>query len=182
MTKHVNIKSRSDLLEMLVKPVLVYSCQAWDLPQDKKTKLENIYRNFQRKMIIRTWKKTKLDENGDHRPIITNDRISQLTKTTPLQNYINKQFLKYQGHITRRPNKNLQKQLQFIIRDPNPANPENVWSKCSKLMGGMDEIQLRKLMQNREKYYSALDDRFGKRRSKRSAQGQISQQVPELCS
>ena len=180
--RKVNLKTRCHLLESLVKPVLLYAVQAWDLPKCKKQKLDALYRSFMRKMVNKGWKKTRIDDEGNHRPIIENKDLYRITGTSSIEKFIEKQFLKFQAHLTRLPNKNLQKQLQFIVRDPNPSNSENIWSRCSKLMGGMDETTMRKKMADRKTWYRALDLRFGQRQSKRATHGGTSQQAPELSS
>ena len=93
--KKVNLKTRTRLLESLVKPVLLYAVQAWDLPKCKKQKLDTLYRTFMRKMMSKGWKKTKIDDEGNIRPIITNEALYRVTGLGTLESFIEKQFLKY---------------------------------------------------------------------------------------
>ena len=81
--------------------------------------------------------------------------------------------------MTRLPNNSIQKKLQFATFEKR--GPKNLWSKCSKLMGGMPENQVRTTMQNKSKFYSDIDSRFGTRRAKKRASQIASSQVPELA-
>ena len=96
-------------------------------------------------------------QNGDYSFIISNQKLYEITRTVPLQDFIDKQFLKFQGHVTRLQNNKLQKQLQFMI--PEVKNTQNLWNKCAKLLGGYDGIQTRRLMQSRAKFKQAIDSR-----------------------
>ena len=110
-------------------------------------------------MINKGWKYTTIDENGNYRPTITNEELYKITKQQTLEDFIDKSFMKYQSHICRLPNSNLQKKLQNII--PEVKIYENIWSKCKKLLGGTSEEQARRTMFDKSKIYSELDKRFG---------------------
>ena len=59
-----------------------------------------IYRSFLRKMVYKGYAK-KDPQNGDYSFIISNQKLYEITRTVPLQDFIDKQFLKFQGHVTR---------------------------------------------------------------------------------
>ena len=140
---------------------MLYSCQAVDLTQRQKAELDALYRSFLKKMICGTWRKSNVDDDGVHTPIITNERLNQLTKIISIENFVEKQFLKFQAHVSRLPNHKIQKKLQFVNFESKIS--ENVWSRCKKLMGGMPEEQIRRNMQNKTKFLSDIDLRFGTR-------------------
>ena len=157
----IRLKTRIDILESLVRSIMLYSCQAVDLTQRQKAELDALYRSFLRKMICGTWKRTNIDDDGVHTPIMTNARLNELTDIISIENFVEKQFLKFQAHITRLPNHKIQKKLQFVKFESKIS--ENVWSRCKKLMGGMPEEQIRRNMQNKTKFLSDIDLRFGTR-------------------
>ena len=176
--KQITLKTRTGLLESLVRSIMLYSSQAVDLTQRQKDELEALYRKFLRKMVFRTWKRTYTDEDGNYHPIIANAPLQKLTNTVPIEKFVEKQFLKYQAHITRLPNKSIQKKLQFAKFERKIS--ENIWSKCGKLLGGMPENQVRTTMQDRRKFTSVIDSRFGTRRAKKPTR-RAGRQVPELA-
>ena len=78
-------------------------------------------------------------QNGDYSFIISNQKLYEITCTVPLQDFIVKQFLKFQAQVTHLQNNKLQKQL------PEVKNMQSLWNKGGKLLGGYDGIQTRKI-------------------------------------
>ena len=163
MNKKIYLKNRVALLETLVRPVLLYAAQAWDLTEAQKGKIDAAYNGFLRKLVKRgrTWRV----EGEDFVPTISNDSLYSQTKTKKVTLYIEKQFLKFQAHVSRMPNSKIQKKLQFIR--PEVKISENLWSKCGKYLGSrqapMDGSQVRRLMQNRPEFNRVIDSRYGNR-------------------
>jgi len=166
--KSIKLKTRTDLLDSLVRSIMLYSSQAVDLTKRQKDELEALYRKFLRKMVFRTWKRSRVDDDGNYHLLITNDDLQKLTNTVPIEKFVEKQFLKFQAHITRLPNNSIQKKLQFATFERKIS--KNLWSN-----------QVRWTMQNKSKFYSDIDSRFGTRRAKRRAIQPASSQVPELA-
>ena len=123
-----------------------------------------IYRSLLRKKVHKGYPKNDPQNAGDCSFIISNQRLYEITRTVALQYFIDKQFLKFQAHVTRPQNNKLQKQLQFMI--PEVKYTQNLWNKHGKLLGGYDGIQARRLMQSRAKFRQAVDSRYGTRRTK----------------
>ena len=163
MNKKIYLKNRVALLETLVKPVLLYAAQAWDLTEAQKSKIDAAYNGFLRKLIKRgrTWRV----EGEDFVPTISNINLYQKTNTKKVSIFIERQFLKFQAHVSRMPNSKIQKKLQFIT--PEVKIAENLWSKCGKYLGSrlapIEGSQVRKLMQNRNEFNRVLDSRYGNR-------------------
>ena len=177
--KHTSIKNRITLYESLVRSVMLYSVQAWDLTKAQKYRLEVTDKSFLRKIIGKGWKDRQIfskDENGETKiefePLISDKRLYEITHTVPIQDFITKQFLKFTAHVSRMPNSNVQKRLQFIVA--KNQGQENIWSRCGKYLGGIDEIQVRKLMQDRGKFRREIEARFGTRRSTQSKKTKVS--------
>ena len=152
---NISLQARVSLLDGLVRSRLLYSVQAWNLTQLEKERLDVIYRSVLRKMVYKGYAK-KDPQNGDYSFIISNQKLYEITRTVPLQDFIDKQFLKFQAHVTRLQNNKLQKQLQFMI--PDVKNTQNLWNKCGKLLGGYDGIQARRLMQSHAFVTCRLDN------------------------
>lgn len=136
---------------------MLYSVQAWNLTKTQKQKCDSIYRGFLRKMLRNGYKHT-VEVDGQIKCFISNEQLYIKTKTRPLEEFIDKQFLKFQAHISRMPNSSLPKQLQSR---KSSDHSRNLWKKCGELLGGYPEEQTRRLMQNRKEFNSALVSRFG---------------------
>ena len=96
-----------------------------------------------------------MDEDDNYRPQMTNAVLHDFTKTEPVKNFIEKQYLGYQGHLTRLPNDKLQKQLQNI------GNSNKTWKYCAKLLGGISEEQARRILHNKTELKRAIHLQYG---------------------
>ena len=159
--RRINMQARINLLESLVRSKLLYSVQAWQLSQEELRKLEVVYRNFLRKMIRGGFRKVGANGAGkcEHAFVVSNKKLYEITRTRPLADFVNKQFLKYTAHVTRMSNSSWQKKLLFA---KSRSRIQSTWSKCQDLLQ-MDESQIRKTMQNPTEFGKLLDTRFGKR-------------------
>ena len=156
----INIAARVLLLNSLVRSRLLYSVQAWHLNVAQSRHLECVYRNFLRKMIFKGFRKygTTDGEHNEHAFVITNAKLYAITNTIPLSDFINAQFLKYTAHVSRMPNNKWQKLVLFMDSE---TRTRSTWKICGDLLGGMDESQTRRTMQNRKDFFSAISSRFG---------------------
>ena len=138
--------ARVALLESLVRSRLLYSVQAWNLNLEEVRKIEVVYRNFLRKMVRGGFRKigTNVAGKSEHAFVISNARLHEITKTRPLADFVNKQFLKYTAHLTRMKNATWQKKLLFA---KSRTRVKSTWKKCQELLN-LDESQIRKMMQN----------------------------------
>ena len=161
--KKIPIKTRVKLLDSLVKSILLYAAQAWYMTAKEKLELDVTYRTFLRLMVRKGWK-NKVSNDGDSsfNPIISNDKLYRITGACSLVNSIDKQFVKYQAHILRMPNKAIQKKLQFI-RKPENSTVENVWTKLGLILGGIGPIQCKMMLFDKKKFRCIIDRVFGKR-------------------
>ena len=134
---------------------MLYSSQATNHTQAQLKKLDALYNKFLRKMVNKGFKNTVVDEDGNYRPQMTNQVLHKFTETEPVKNFVEKQFLKYQGHLTRLPNSKLQKKLQ------SAGNSDKTWRKISNLLGGVSESQARKILHNKLELNKAIHQQFG---------------------
>ena len=118
--RNISLSACVSLLDSLVRSRLLYSVQAWNLTQLEKERLDMIYRSILRKMVYKGYAK-KDPQNGDYSFIISNQKLYEITRTVPLQDFIDKQFLKFQGHVTRLQNNKLQNSDKLLIRGMEPA-------------------------------------------------------------
>ena len=101
--RRINMRARVALLESLVRSRLLYSVQAWHLNVEETRRLEVVYRGFLRKMVRGGYRKIgpNTDGKSEHAFLISNEKLYKITGTTPLENFINHQYLKYIAHVCR---------------------------------------------------------------------------------
>ena len=163
--KNILLKNRVSLFNSLVQSVLLYASQAWDTTQAEKNRFDACQRRLLRKMVTRgrTWRV----EGEDYVPAIPNTRLYEVTNTVPVSDSITKQFLKFQAHVSRKPNTSIQKRLQNMLPDKGVKIAEGLWSKCGKYLGGketpIDGSQVRRMMLDRKQFNRDPDSRFDNR-------------------
>ena len=131
----INKRTRKKLLEACVRSRLTYGLQACYPNELQLKKLEACWFQLLRSMVRGGWKRhtSEGEEAGaDYRLIYTNQRIEELMGTLPLRDYIDKQYLKYVGHICRLDNFCLAKVMLFA--EPTRSHYRDPWLKISRLM------------------------------------------------
>ena len=79
--------------------------------------------------------------------VYTNEDLLRITKSQPLKDFINTQYLKYIAHVCRCPNSNLTKLSLFIT--PKCRYYRDPWIKISKLLGGIPVEQAKRETQSK---------------------------------
>ena len=153
--RRIHLHTRVSLLNSLVRSVFLYSSQATHHTKAQENKLDALYNTFLRKMINNGWRAAVLEDDGNYRTKIKNKELHQITQTEPVKQFVQKQFLRYQGHISRLPNSKIQKQLQFT------GNTDVFWNRCGELLGGLGCEQTRRTLHNKLLLENALDLQFG---------------------
>ena len=87
---------------------------------------------------------------------INNKRLLEITKTTSIKSFSQKQHLKYVAHITRLRKNALKKQLLFVSSE-NRRHCR--WIKMSKLLE-IDESQIRRTLLKLTEFMQLLDHIF----------------------
>ena len=87
---------------------------------------------------------------------LSNENIREITKSSSIKAFCEKQHLKYLARVTRLGNNNLQKQFLFCTTSSR-------WKKFSD-MTGLDESQLRRKMIDRKEFQQLLSMLFGNAR------------------
>ena len=161
---NIRLKTRIKFLETCVRSRLLYSVQCWNLNLHEIQKLETIWNNFLRRMVRGGYRRgntreenkllAKSDQNWKY--VINNEKLRKITGTTPLTDYCNVQFLKFTGHLSRCGNDYLPKQLLFA---KNGKHRTCVWKRIEKMLR-MDQIQIKKAMQNTKGFLRLLDSRY----------------------
>ena len=159
--KRIFLSTRVKFLEACVRSRLLYSVQAWQLNASELSKIETVWNGFLRRMVKGGFKRknapknkkdTSIPENEiDWSFVLSNAKIQEITKTSDLNLFCQKQHLKYIAHVTRLDNDCLQKQFLFCKSD----RPSTRWSNFWKLTG-VDESQIRRTMIDRKNFKQLL--------------------------
>ena len=156
----INKRTRKKLLEACVRSRLTYGLQACYPNELQLKKLEACWFQLLRSMVRGGWKRhtSEGEEAGaDYRLIYTNQRIEELMGTLPLRDYIDKQYLKYVGHICRLDNFCLAKVMLFA--EPTRSHYRDPWLKISRLMD-VSVQQAKKMTQSRAEFAGLVNFRF----------------------
>ena len=147
----IEMKTRLRYLNSFVRSRLTYSAATWQLNATQVSKLEVIWMRLLRKMVNRGFKR-----KPDQSMLYTNNDILRITGSNKLENYIRKQQLRWVGHVCRMENSSFQKRLLFA---ENKKYKHDLWIQLEKI-SGFDRSQLRKLMMNRNEFFSWLNEKF----------------------
>jgi hypothetical protein len=123
---HLRLNIRMKYYNTYVRSRLGYCCETWTLTRKQYERMEAIHVRFLRRMVrggmsrvtskddIETAKKEKTTENINWAWKLNNSKIYDITKSTPLQEYIQMQNTKWVAHIVRATNDTLTKRLMFV--------------------------------------------------------------------
>ena len=107
--RKINLKIRVDMLNSLVRSRITHACQLWIISQNQMNKLNAAYNRMLRKMIKGGFKR----KENSWSFVLKNDDVLRISKTTPLESFINKQQKNYTAHVIRKENQCIVKRLLF---------------------------------------------------------------------
>ena len=144
----IHLPIRKKYLEACVRPRLCYATQSWKPTEDEIRKLESCWFGFLRRMVKGGYrKKPDIGIETNFALVYTNEDLIRITKSQPLKDFINTQYLKYIAHVCRCPNSNLTKLSLFIT--PKSRYYRDPWIKISKLLGGIPVEQAKRETQSK---------------------------------
>ena len=135
--RRILMSTRLNILEACIRSRLLYSVQAWELSGQELRKIESIWCNFLRKMVVNGFKrknvpsdylkalkrskKSKKDtqptvpkpDDLDWSYVYSNQQLKEITETSDISNFCKSQHLRYVAHATRLENYSFHKQLLF---------------------------------------------------------------------
>ena len=132
--RQIYLKTRVKVAESCIRSRLCYALQALhSLRVIDLSKLESFWVQCLRKMINGGTKR-KRNSNGEeiYSLYYTNKQIYSIAKTSNFTEFIKTQYLKYIGHVCRRPNQNLTKMVLFM--NNVKKYKRNPWIKIAKML------------------------------------------------
>ena len=105
----INLKTRTNILNSLVRSRIVYACQTWNVTQAQLQRLNAMYMSCIRKMTKGGYKRKTDSWSFVH----TNNDLLRMSKTIALETFVHNQQRKYVAHIVRKDNRSIVKRLMF---------------------------------------------------------------------
>ena len=109
MNNKIKLKTRTMMLNSLVRSRMVYGSQTWCLTTIQSNKLRSTYCGYLRKMTKGRYRR----KEGSWSYVFTNESLLKMCGTADINDFIQKQQKKYVAHLVRRPNSWIMKQLLF---------------------------------------------------------------------
>ena len=109
LNRKIKLKTRTMMLNSLVRSRMVYGCQTWCLTSTQTKKMDSNYFTYLRKMATGGYRR----KEGSWSYVHTNEQLLNMSGTTSVNTFVHKQQKKYVAHLVRRPNTCMMKQLLF---------------------------------------------------------------------
>lgn len=122
--KHIAIKTRTKLLNALVRSRLTYACQTWSLNLQTQQRVNSAYMGMLRKMVRQGYKRVP----GTYRFYLSNADLLNICGTQDPMQYIARQQKKFVGHIIRESDTTSTKRLLFN------CNPQTIQGRQMSLL------------------------------------------------
>ena len=110
----INLKTRTNILNSLVRSRIVYACQTWNVTQAQLQRLNAMYMSCIRKMTKGGYKRKTDSWSFVH----TNNDLPRMSKTIAQETFVHNQQRKYVTHIVRKDSRSAIKRLMF---NKNPS-------------------------------------------------------------
>ena len=141
-----------------MRPRLTYATQAWTPLKEEIKKLDSYWFGFLRRLVKGGYRKKSPEDPNNFSLCYTNDDLLRVTRSQPLRDFINTQYLKYIAHVCRRPNNNLTKLSLFIT--PKSRYFRDPWIKISKLLGDISIKQAKRETQSKTGFLRLLQLKY----------------------
>ena len=120
LNRKIKLKTRTMMLNSLVRSRIIYSCQTWSLTKAQLNKMNSQYMLFIRKLTKGGFKR-KADTYAF---VYTNKDLLRIANTTDLVSYIKRQQRNYVCHIVRKDNTSIVKRLLFNANNAKKPGPK----------------------------------------------------------
>ena len=101
----IAIKTRVQIMNSIVRSIMVYGCQTWSLTKQLLRKIKGAYSRILRKMVKGGYRR-KIDSWSF---VLTNDEILRQCETEDIEAYIRRQQRNYMAHTVRREDTSMSK-------------------------------------------------------------------------
>ena len=146
---------RKKFLESYVRSTLLYGINAECPTEAQIGMLSSSWYYFMRQMTPGGFSNKKLDDGTDDvKYKYSNNKLDVYFDTPPIKDFIHVNFLKYIGHIIRRPNSHPTKQALFIL--PKRSHAPKIFTKVRFLLKNIDESQILRAMKDRSAFQQLL--------------------------
>ena len=116
----IKLKTRTRMLNSLVRSRIIYSCQTWSCTKAQLSKMNSLYMSFIRK-ITKGGYRRKEDSMAY---VYSNEDLLKIAQTTDLNTFIKQQQRNYVCHIVRKDNSSIVKRLLFNNNTATKRGPQ----------------------------------------------------------
>ena len=109
--KKINLKTRTLMLNVLVRSRLLYSCQTWSCTKAQMNNVNATYLSFLRKMVKGGYRRK--DNSWAYVFTITNDDLLRMAGAEDVHTFVGKQQVKFAMKVIPKDNESIQKRLLF---------------------------------------------------------------------
>ena len=146
---------RKKFLESYVRSTLLYGINAECPTEAQIGLLASSWYYFMRQMTPGGFSHQKNDDGSDDvKYKYSSKDLEKFFDTPPIKDFIHVNFLKYIGHVVRRPNSHPTKQALFIV--PKRSHAPKIFTKLRFLLKNIDDTQILREMKNRSSFQKLL--------------------------
>ena len=110
MNKRINLKTRTLMLDSLVRSRITYSCQTWSVTKAQLARMNSLYMSFIRKMVNGGYRRRSEDSWSF---LYTNVDLLRMSGASDLTSFIQQQQYNYVMKIIGKGNDSIVKRLMF---------------------------------------------------------------------
>ena len=146
MNFQISLRTRTLILNALVRSRQTYGCQVWTLTMEQKRRMNSFYCGLLRRMVRGGFKR----KEGSMAFVKTNKEILELCKTEQIETFIFRQQRRYLAHIIRQEDNSLVKTLTFNNDQNHVPGPYTTLKSSVLSADEFSEIEFYKQAKNRQ--------------------------------
>ena len=125
----INIKTRTEMLNSLVRSRMLYSCQTWCCTKTQLTHIKAIYMSFLRRMIKGGYRR----KDDSWAFVLKNSDLLRIAKTEDVHSFVNRQRSSFVAKINQKENTSILKRLLYNDDDAKKRPKASLLSMINRL-------------------------------------------------
>ena len=125
----INIKTRTEMLNSLVRSRMLYSCQTWCCTKTQLTHINAIYMSFLRRMIKGGYRR----KDDSWAFVLKNSDLLRIAKTEDVHSFVNRQRTNLVAKINQKENTSILKRLLYNDDDAKKRPKASLLSMINRL-------------------------------------------------
>ena len=125
----INIKTRTEMLNSLVRSRMLYSCQTWCCTKTQLSHINAIYLSFLRRMIKGGYRR----KDDSWAFALKNSDLLRIAKTEDVHSFVNRQRSSFVAKINQKENTSILKRLLYNDDDAKKRPKASLLSMINRL-------------------------------------------------